>query len=86
MISITAEEINTLEINAVSGNYGAVDVDPEANIRGETIFTERTFTELHGTKGMFVESVAPSEGKMFAQSPGRKELFDLFANNATHIN
>jgi len=40
MISISAEEINTLEVNVVSGNYSAIDVDRKANIRGNYLYGE----------------------------------------------
>jgi len=40
MISISAEEINTLEIDVISGNYGAIDFDRKANIRGDYLYGE----------------------------------------------
>lgn len=46
MIFISAEEINTLEIDVVSGNHGAIDFDRKANIRGDYLYREDVCRDL----------------------------------------
>lgn len=78
MISVTAEEIDTLEIKAVSSNYSAIDINHVANIgvylHGENIYRV-TWNKLF-----------PTVGCKHVCRVIMKELFSLFAESATHIN